>query len=127
MAENNRRKLHNDIECVQTGFANGAAADAPLTDKQKAEMINKAEKAFGEFLDALQCDWKNDPNSSDTPRRVAKAYVNDLWAGRYNEFTDITSFPADGRNHVPTNQCSGNYFEAIRIKSRSSAGSRTFQ
>ena len=33
MEENKRRKLHNDIECVQTGFANGAAADAPLNDK----------------------------------------------------------------------------------------------
>jgi GTP cyclohydrolase I len=32
----------------------------------------------------------------ETPRRVAKAYVNDLWKGRYNNFTEITSFPSDG-------------------------------
>ena len=56
-------------------------------------MIKKAAKKFGEFLDALGCDWKNDPNSLDTPNRVAKAYVNDLWAGRYNKFPNITTFP----------------------------------
>ena len=66
--ENKRRKQHNDIECVPIGFANGAAKDRPLTDKEKAKMINKAEKAYGQFLDALECDWKNDPNSMETPR-----------------------------------------------------------
>ena len=65
----------------------------PLNDKQKEKMIEKATKAYGEFLDALDCDWKNDPNSNDTPRRVAKAYVNDLWAGRYTPMSPITSFP----------------------------------
>jgi GTP cyclohydrolase IA len=34
--------------------------------------------------------------SSDTPRRVAKAYVFDLWKGRYEPMSDITSFPSDG-------------------------------
>ena len=33
--ENNRRKFHNDIECVPTGFANGSAADRPLTDEEE--------------------------------------------------------------------------------------------
>ncbi len=37
--ENNRRKFHNDIECVPTGFANGSAADRPLTDEEKQQMI----------------------------------------------------------------------------------------
>jgi GTP cyclohydrolase I len=32
----------------------------------------------------------------ETPKRVAKAYVNDLWAGRYNELSGVTSFPSDG-------------------------------
>jgi GTP cyclohydrolase I len=59
-------------------------------------MVDEATEAYGQFLDALGCDWKNDPNSSDTPRRVAKAYVFDLWKGRYDAPTDITSFPSDG-------------------------------
>ena len=84
------------LEIAKVGMANGIASEKPLTDKQKEKMITKAAKAYGKFLDALDCDWRNDPNSNDTPRRVAKAYVNDLWAGRYNGPPSITGFPSDG-------------------------------
>ena len=97
---NNRRKIHEELEVVKVGFANGVAEGYPLTDKQKDKMINQAEKAYGKFLDALKCDWRNDPNSSDTPRRVAKAYVNDLWAGRYTPMSKITAFPSDGYDGI---------------------------
>ena len=94
--ENKRRKTYNDIECVPVGFANGVAAGFPFTDKEKESMIEEAAEHFGNFLTALKCDWRNDPNSMETPRRVAKTYVNDLWKGRYAPFTEITSFPSDG-------------------------------
>jgi GTP cyclohydrolase I len=109
----NRKKIHTDLEVVQEGFANGVAPGFPLTDLQKQHMIEDATEAYGQFLTALGCDWKNDPNSSDTPRRVAKAYVNDLWKGRYTEMSEITSFPSDGydgiiieRNIPLTSMCS---------------------
>ena len=108
-----KKNKNMDLEVVKVGFANGVAKGFPLSDKQKNKMIKKAEKAYGKFLDALKCDWKNDPNSSDTPRRVAKAYVNDLWAGRYTAMSPITSFPSDGydgivieRNIPLTSMCS---------------------
>ena len=94
--ENKRRKIHPDIESVPIGFANGQAQNNPLTEKEKIAMIAEAALHYGRFLDALKCDWRNDPNSNDTPRRVAKAYVNDLWAGRYNGAPNITAFPSDG-------------------------------
>jgi GTP cyclohydrolase I len=94
--ENKRRKNHTDLECVKTGFANGVAPGFPLTESEKWKMVEEAEEAYGKFLTALGCDWENDPNSMETPRRVAKAYVFDLWAGRYNAMSDITSFPSDG-------------------------------
>ncbi len=75
------------------GYADGININGALNNEEKLEMINKAAVKFGEFLDALGCDWKNDPNSMETPKRVAKAYVNDLWAGRYNPFPKITTFP----------------------------------
>jgi GTP cyclohydrolase I len=85
----------------------------PLNDKEKQKMIIEASKAFGKFLDALKVDWKNDPNSMETPMRVAKAYVNDLFKGRYTDFSDVTSFPSDGydgviieRNIPLTSMCS---------------------
>ena len=106
-----KKKL--DLECTQEGFANGVAPGFPLNDQEKSDMIEQATKAYGKFLDALKCDWRNDPNSNDTPRRVAKAYVNDLWAGRYTAMSPITSFPSDGydgiiieRNIPLTSMCS---------------------
>ena len=33
--ENKRRKVHEELEVVQTGFANGVAEGFPFTDKQK--------------------------------------------------------------------------------------------
>jgi len=108
-----RKKIHNELEVVQEGFANGVAEGFPLDQNQKDLMISEATEAYGKFLDALKCDWKNDPNSSDTPRRVAKAYVNDLWRGRYTAMSEITSFPSDGydgviieRNIPLTSMCS---------------------
>ena len=80
-------------EMRNIGYADGINIKGPLSDKEKSAMIQKAAVKFGEFLDALGCDWKNDPNSKETPTRVAKAYVNDLWSGRYNAFPEITTFP----------------------------------
>tara|TARA_B100000927_G_scaffold55997_1_gene42876 strand:+ start:1171 stop:1872 length:702 start_codon:yes stop_codon:yes gene_type:complete len=110
-----RKKIETfmDLEVVKPGFANGVSHRFPLTDKEKSEMIDNATAAYARFLEALDCDWQDDPNSSDTPRRVAKAYVNDLWAGRYTPMGDITSFPSDGydgivieRNIPVTSMCS---------------------
>ena len=92
--------MNKDLELVKVGYANGVAPGFPLTEKEKSSMIEAAAEKYGEFLEALGCDWRNDPNSSDTPRRVAKAYVNDLWRGRYNPMTDITAFPSDGYNGI---------------------------
>jgi len=89
-----------DIELVKEGFANGVSPNFPLNEKDKEKMIKKATKAYARFLEALDCDWQNDPNSNDTPRRVAKAYVNDLWAGRYSPMSNITAFPSDGYDGI---------------------------
>tara|TARA_Y100001963_G_C6777869_1_gene448271 strand:+ start:132 stop:782 length:651 start_codon:yes stop_codon:yes gene_type:complete len=70
-------------------YANG---NIPLSAEEKMELIDNASDAYATFLDALKIDWRNDPNSSDTPRRVAKAYVNDLITGCYDPDPKITAF-----------------------------------
>ena len=92
--------MSRDLELVKIGYANGVAPGYPFTEKEKWSMVEDAAEAYGKFLDALGCDWRNDPNSADTPRRVAKAYVFDLWAGRYDAPTEITAFPSDGYNGI---------------------------
>jgi GTP cyclohydrolase I len=105
------KKFIDGTELVQAGFANGISSqlaekqaiegpEARLTDSEKQVIIDNAAVAFGQFLTALGCDWANDPNSSDTPKRVAKAYVNDLWAGRFEPLTRVTAFPSDGYDGI---------------------------
>ena len=61
-----------------------------LLDQQN--MIREAAEHYGRYLTALGFDWAEDPNSSETPIRVAKAFVNDLASGVYNESPKITAF-----------------------------------
>lgn len=97
-----------NIELAKAGFANGISTqlstkrefegngNATLSKEEREAIINEAAIAYGNFLTALGVNWKDDPNSSNTPHRVAKAYVNDLWKGRYESMGEITSFPCDG-------------------------------
>ena len=101
MCKNKEEKSSSiNIELVKAGYANGAAEGRPLSDEEKLAMITDAEEAFGKFLDALKVNWREDPNSDKTPFRVAKAYVNDLWAGRYEAPPAITTFPSDGYDGI---------------------------
>ena len=69
-----------------------ANGNKPLTPDEKLNMIVEAAEHYGRYMTALGFDWENDPNSSDTPMRVAKAFVNDLAEGVYNASPKITAF-----------------------------------
>lgn len=93
------------LELAKAGHANGISLQLSdsikqgkhfLTAEEKQEIIEEATEHYGKFLTALGVSWEEDPNSANTPRRVAKAYVNDLWRGRYEQLDSVTSFPADG-------------------------------
>lgn len=74
---------------VKLTFANG---NHPRSQQEKENMIDNAALAYEKYMDALGFDWRNDPNSADTPRRVAKAFVNDLAEGCFTEPPKITAF-----------------------------------
>lgn len=79
----------------QTLFdANG---NIPLSKSEREVMINDLENKFHEVLDILRIS-RNDPNSQRTPHRIAKMYVNELFAGRFSEPPKLTVFP--NRNEV---------------------------
>ena len=125
------KKFIEGTELVRAGFANGISsqlakkqekegAEARLTSDEKQIIINDAAKAYADFLTALGCDYAEDPNSSDTPMRVAKAYVNDLWKGRYEPLDRITAFPSDGydgivqESNIPVTSMCSHHHQAIR-------------
>ena len=73
-----------------------ANGNLPRTEEEKIKMIEEGAKHYGRFLNALGFDWEADPHSKDTPRRVAKAWVNDLIVGSISEPPSVTTFPNDG-------------------------------
>lgn len=56
------------------------------------QRIQDATIAYGKFLDALGFDWRSDPNMKDTPMRVSKMTVNELYSGIFHNAPNITSF-----------------------------------
>jgi GTP cyclohydrolase I len=63
-----------------------------ITDKEKKRLIDKAAKHYAKYMDVLLPGWQNDPNSKDTPTRVAKAFVEDISKGLYDGPPKITAF-----------------------------------
>ncbi|MEX0590364.1 MAG: GTP cyclohydrolase I [Xanthobacteraceae bacterium] len=59
---------------------------------EQAQMVGAAAKKLEELFDILRLDHKNDHNMQQTPRRVAKMFVEELMYGRYNAPPSITEF-----------------------------------
>lgn len=64
----------------------------PRTEEEKELMIKNAAEHYGKYLEALGFDWEKDPQTTDTPLRVAKAWVNDIIKGSISREPVITSF-----------------------------------
>lgn len=54
--------------------------------------LQKAQIAYGEFLQALGFDWKSNPHMKDTPKRVSKSFIEDIFKGCYDEHPNIQAF-----------------------------------
>lgn len=67
----------------------------PRTQKEVDKMIEKASKAYGDFLNAVGFDYEADSQTVSTPKRVAKAWLKDLIIGSISDEPNITVFPND--------------------------------
>ena len=66
-----------------------------ITDKEKDLLVDELTTKFEGVLDSLVIDRYSDPNSMGTARRLAKMYVYEIMAGRYEESPAATAFPND--------------------------------
>ena len=71
----------------------GDNVSSVLYDGDKQELIEELTPKFESILDSLLIDRSTDPNSMDTGRRLAKMYINELMAGRYDPIPKATAFP----------------------------------
>lgn len=76
----------------QTFRANDNIA-AFIEEGELDELRLEVENRMRDVLDALVIDTDNDHNTVGTARRVAKMFIDEVFAGRYCAAPSITSFP----------------------------------
>ncbi len=69
-----------------------ANGNIPVSIEERREMTQKVEEKLSEIFEILRIN-RNDPNSTDSPNRIAKMWVNELFAGRYEPPPNCTVFP----------------------------------
>ncbi|MCX8051416.1 MAG: GTP cyclohydrolase I [Chlorobi bacterium] len=70
-----------------------ANGNMPLTESELDEMVEQLQTKFAEVMDILRIDRASDPNSRETPRRLARMWVQELFIGRYTPPPPVTIFP----------------------------------
>jgi GTP cyclohydrolase I len=66
-----------------------------IEEGEKQQLVDELTSKFEEVLQGLVIDTENDPNSNGTGKRLAKMYINELMAGRYEPIPAATAFPND--------------------------------
>lgn len=90
--------IRNRLKASGTNFhASDNIADY-IYDGEIDLLIEEVTKKFEGVLDSLIIDRETDHNSSGTPRRLAKMYINELMQGRYYPAPTVTAFPNEGED-----------------------------
>jgi GTP cyclohydrolase I len=69
-----------------------------VKDEERAQLVDELTEKFEGVLDSLLIDRHTDPNSKGTARRLAKMYLYEIMAGRYDPAPDATAFPNDSED-----------------------------
>ena len=80
---------------------NKANENQIVSPADKEIMLMNAAHYYGEFLKSLGFDYTKHPQTIDTPKRVAKAWMDDLVRGSVSPAPEITTFQnEDGYNGI---------------------------
>lgn len=63
-----------------------------LSQREREDMVDRLENKFTDIFEILRIS-RNDPNSTDTPYRLARMLVFELLSGRFEPPPKITMFP----------------------------------
>jgi GTP cyclohydrolase I len=87
------QKIKHRLETQKVPFkANDNIAEF-ITPEEHVLLQGEVREAVQHLLDVLLIDTKNDPNSEDTASRVAKMFLQETFAGRYERCPKVTDFP----------------------------------
>ena len=85
--------IKNRLEKAGKRYWAGDNISEYINDDEKLKLIEELTSKFEGVLDSLVIDRYTDPNSMDTPRRLAKMYINEIMGGRYDKAPKVTAFP----------------------------------
>ena len=86
------------IQSTNTRYWAGDNISEYILDSERAELVDELTTKFEGVLDSLIIDRHTDPNSQGTARRLAKMYLYEIMAGRYDPAPDATAFPNDSED-----------------------------
>ncbi len=86
------------IQAANTRYWAGDNISEYILDSERAELVDELTTKFEGVLDSLLIDRHTDPNSQGTARRLAKMYLYEIMAGRYDPAPDATAFPNDSED-----------------------------
>ena len=86
------------IQSSNTRYWAGDNISEYILDSERAELVDELTTKFEGVLDSLLIDRHSDPNSQGTARRLAKMYLYEIMAGRYDPAPDATAFPNDSED-----------------------------
>ena len=86
------------IQAANTRYWAGDNISEYILDSERAELVDELTTNFEGVLDSLLIDRHNDPNSQGTAKRLAKMYLYEIMAGRYDPAPDATAFPNDSKD-----------------------------
>ena len=89
------KKIKEKLQKAGKRFWAGDNISEFLEEGDQQKLIDELAPKFESVLEGLVIDIENDPNSHDTGRRLAKMYINELMAGRYEPMPNATAFPND--------------------------------
>jgi GTP cyclohydrolase I len=87
------KRIKQRIEDAGGRYWAGDNISQYIKEGELLELIDELTEKFEDVLDGLVIDRKNDPNSMDTGRRLAKMYIKELMQGRYFPMPNATAFP----------------------------------
>jgi len=86
------------IQASNTRYWAGDNISEYILDSERAELVDELTTKFEGVLDSLLIDRHTDPNSQGTAKRLAKMYLYEIMAGRYDPAPDATAFPNDSED-----------------------------
>jgi GTP cyclohydrolase IA len=86
-------KIRERIQAARKRFHSNDNIAAFIEPGELEKLLDEVEEKMQGVLDSMVIDTESDHNTSNTARRVAKMYVNEVFKGRYQKQPAITEFP----------------------------------